>query len=79
MARREIALEFKNFVINYGHLAEIMGKVQLARPAVDEVIIRCRGAKRTVYAAVRNSQGTWFNPEGRPILITIATDCDKSE
>ena len=79
MARREIALEYKNFIINTGYLAEIMGKVQLARPAVDEIIIRCRGAKRTVYSAIRDSQGTWFNPERRPILIIIAADYDQSK
>lgn len=74
MARRKLALEYKNFVFNYAHLAEIMGKVQLAAPAVDEVIIRCRGAKRTVYAAIQQSHGTWKNLEGRPISITIAAD-----
>ena len=80
MARREIALEYKNFVIGFGHLAEIMGKgATRTTPAVDEVVIRCRGAKRTVYAAIQNSKGTWINPEGRPILITIAADHDKSE
>jgi len=74
MVQREVATEYKNCQLNRDMLAEILGKVQLKRPGVDVLIIRCRRATRTVYQAIQENAERWKNTHGRPIRIEIAED-----
>lgn len=54
MARRKIALEFKNRHLTRPMLDQIVGAQMRTNPDATEIIIRCRSAAKTAYAAISN-------------------------
>lgn len=52
MARRKIALEFKNRHLTRPMLDQIVGAQIRTNPDATEIIIRCRSAAKTAYAAI---------------------------
>ncbi|HEY9300434.1 MAG TPA: hypothetical protein VIQ31_29540 [Phormidium sp.] len=54
MAKRKIALEFKDRHLTRPMLDQIVGAQTRTNPDATDLIIRCRSAARTAYAAVND-------------------------
>jgi hypothetical protein len=57
MAKKEIALEYKDRHLSVKDLREIVGAQSFSVPEATEIIIRCRSAARTVYKAIDSYEG----------------------
>jgi hypothetical protein len=76
MAKIEFAIEYKSGHVSRPQLNQIVGAALRSRPEVDEIIIRCPSAARTVWAAVDeiNAKHTLLNSSGRPVKVTVADE-----
>ncbi|WP_017304437.1 hypothetical protein [Spirulina subsalsa] len=69
MAKKEIALEFKDRHLTRPDLDQIVGAKTRAVPDASEIIVRCRSAARTVSEAVDsydNEKITIVTTDSRP-------------
>ena len=57
MAKKEIALEYKDRHLRRPDLDGIVGATLRAVPNATEIIIRCRSAAKTVYEAIDSYEG----------------------